>query len=29
MDMARRSRWQQCTKCNNMVELEQGCFHMT
>lgn len=29
MDVARRSRWQQCTKCNNMVELEQGCFHMT
>jgi E3 ubiquitin-protein ligase RNF144 len=29
MDVARRSRWQQCTQCNNMVELEQGCFHMT
>jgi E3 ubiquitin-protein ligase RNF144 len=29
MDVARRSRWQQCTRCRNMVELEQGCFHMT
>lgn len=29
MDVARRSRWQQCAKCKNMVELEQGCFHMT
>ena len=29
MDVAKRGRWQQCTKCKNMVELEQGCFHMT
>jgi E3 ubiquitin-protein ligase RNF144 len=29
MDCAKRSRWQQCLKCKNMVELEQGCFHMT
>ena len=29
MDVARRSRWQQCTKCHHMVELVQGCFHMT
>lgn len=29
MDVATRSKWQQCTKCKNMVELEQGCFHMT
>ena len=29
MDAAKRSKWQQCTKCNNMVELAQGCFHMT
>jgi E3 ubiquitin-protein ligase RNF144 len=28
MDAARRSRWQQCTKCKNMVELSSGCFHM-
>ena len=29
MDVAKRSRWQQCIKCNNMVELAPGCFHMT
>jgi E3 ubiquitin-protein ligase RNF144 len=29
MDFANRSRWQQCTKCKNMVELATGCFHMT
>jgi len=29
MDAAKRGRWQQCTRCNNMVELTQGCFHMT
>lgn len=29
MDAAKRSKWQQCAKCNNMVELSQGCFHMT
>jgi E3 ubiquitin-protein ligase RNF144 len=29
MDTAKRSRWQQCTKCKNMVELSSGCFHMT
>jgi E3 ubiquitin-protein ligase RNF144 len=29
MDAAKCSKWQQCTKCNNMVELAQGCFHMT
>jgi hypothetical protein len=29
MDVAKRGRWQQCTNCKNMVELEQGCFHMT
>lgn len=29
MDLAKRSRWQQCTNCNNMVELDHGCFHMT
>ncbi|KAF3040566.1 hypothetical protein E8E11_000394 [Didymella keratinophila] len=28
-DVAKRSKWQQCTECNNMVELAQGCFHMT
>jgi E3 ubiquitin-protein ligase RNF144 len=29
MDLAKRSKWQQCTKCKNMVQLEEGCFHMT
>jgi hypothetical protein len=29
MDVAKRARWQLCSKCKNMVELEQGCFHMT
>lgn len=29
MDAAKRSKWQQCTKCNNMIELAQGCFHLT
>jgi E3 ubiquitin-protein ligase RNF144 len=29
MDIARRGKWQQCIKCKNMVELAQGCFHMT
>ncbi|KZM25640.1 zinc ion binding [Ascochyta rabiei] len=29
MDAAKRSKWQQCTRCNNMVELAHGCFHMT
>lgn len=29
MDVAKRSKWQQCSNCKNMVELEQGCFHMT
>jgi E3 ubiquitin-protein ligase RNF144 len=28
MDFARRSKWQQCTKCKNMVELAHSCFHM-
>jgi hypothetical protein len=28
MDLAKRSNWQQCTKCSNMVELTRGCFHM-
>ncbi|KAF2477171.1 uncharacterized protein BDR25DRAFT_158520, partial [Lindgomyces ingoldianus] len=29
MDAAKRSKWQQCLRCNNMVELAVGCFHMT
>jgi E3 ubiquitin-protein ligase RNF144 len=29
MDVAKRGKWQQCTKCNNMVELAHGCLHMT
>lgn len=28
MDVAKRSKWQSCAKCNNMVELIEGCFHM-
>jgi E3 ubiquitin-protein ligase RNF144 len=28
MDAAKRAKWQQCTKCRNLVELSQGCFHM-
>lgn len=29
MDAAKRSKWQQCLRCKNMVELVTGCFHMT
>ena len=29
MDIAERNKWQQCSHCKNMVELERGCFHMT
>ncbi|KAF1843097.1 uncharacterized protein K460DRAFT_240523, partial [Cucurbitaria berberidis CBS 394.84] len=29
MDVARRGKWQQCTKCKTMIELAQGCFHMS
>jgi E3 ubiquitin-protein ligase RNF144 len=28
-DLANRSKWQQCSRCKNMVELAVGCFHMT
>lgn len=28
MDVAKRSKWQQCQRCKNMVELSIGCFHM-
>ena len=28
MDVAKRSKWQQCSKCKNMIELSHGCFHM-
>ncbi|KAL1719404.1 hypothetical protein EV715DRAFT_272792 [Schizophyllum commune] len=27
--LARASGWQTCPKCKNIVELSQGCFHMT
>nr|CAD1817565.1 unnamed protein product [Ananas comosus var. bracteatus] len=27
--LARQKLWRQCTKCNNMIELAEGCFHMT
>jgi len=29
MDLAKRGKWQQCTRCKNVVELQEGCFHMT
>jgi E3 ubiquitin-protein ligase RNF144 len=29
MNLAKRSKWQQCTNCHTMVELDRGCFHMT
>lgn len=29
MDAAKRSKWQTCGKCKNMVELAAGCYHMT
>jgi hypothetical protein len=28
MDAAKRSKWQVCGHCKNMVELSVGCFHM-
>ncbi|KAF2655140.1 hypothetical protein K491DRAFT_679106 [Lophiostoma macrostomum CBS 122681] len=28
MDAAKRSKWQMCSNCKNMVELSSGCFHM-
>ncbi|KAH9873267.1 hypothetical protein J1614_005665 [Plenodomus biglobosus] len=28
LDAAKRGKWQQCTNCKNMVELDYGCFHM-
>lgn len=27
--LASRSLWQQCVKCNHMIELAEGCYHMT
>ncbi|ORY10069.1 hypothetical protein BCR34DRAFT_439487, partial [Clohesyomyces aquaticus] len=29
LDVAKRSLWQQCKSCKNMVELTHGCFHMS
>jgi E3 ubiquitin-protein ligase RNF144 len=29
MDAAKRSKWQQCSRCKNLVELGWGCYHMT
>ncbi|KAF1958179.1 hypothetical protein CC80DRAFT_394034, partial [Byssothecium circinans] len=26
---AKRAKWQECSNCKNMVELSEGCFHMT
>lgn len=28
-DVAKRSRWQRCSQCRQMIELGQGCRHMT
>lgn len=27
--LARTSLWRQCVKCNHMIELAEGCYHMT
>lgn len=27
--LAREKLWRQCVKCNHMIELAEGCFHMT
>ncbi|KAJ4890523.1 zinc finger (C3HC4-type RING finger) family protein [Raphanus sativus] len=27
--LAQSKRWRQCIRCNNMVELASGCFHIT
>lgn len=27
--LASRNLWRQCVKCNHMIELDQGCYHMT
>ncbi|KAK6541425.1 hypothetical protein TWF694_007236 [Orbilia ellipsospora] len=29
LDTARREGWSKCDKCNHLVELTVGCFHMT
>lgn len=28
-NLAARNLWRQCVKCNHMIELAAGCFHMT
>ncbi|WOL04813.1 hypothetical protein Cni_G13535 [Canna indica] len=27
--LAKQNLWRQCVKCNHMIELSEGCFHMT
>eukprot|EP00262_Sarcandra_glabra_P016387 TRINITY_DN5329_c0_g1_i1.p1 TRINITY_DN5329_c0_g1~~TRINITY_DN5329_c0_g1_i1.p1 ORF type:complete len:550 (-),score=87.71 TRINITY_DN5329_c0_g1_i1:261-1910(-) len=27
--LAKQKLWRQCVKCNHMIELAEGCFHMT
>lgn len=27
--LATRNLWRQCVKCNHMIELAEGCYHMT
>ncbi|KAG6511889.1 uncharacterized protein LOC121976185 [Zingiber officinale] len=27
--LAKQKLWRQCVKCNHMIELSEGCFHMT
>ncbi|KAF2847617.1 hypothetical protein T440DRAFT_456062 [Plenodomus tracheiphilus IPT5] len=29
LNVARQKRWQTCPNCKEMVELEQGCYHIT
>ncbi|KAK2776879.1 ibr domain-containing protein [Colletotrichum kahawae] len=29
LEQAKEAGWQQCYKCNHMIELEEGCNHMT
>jgi hypothetical protein len=27
--LAQNNRWRRCHRCQSMIELTQGCFHMT
>lgn len=28
-NLAKRAKWSQCAKCKHMIELVEGCYHMT